>query len=89
MDPAFWANQERARTVVQEIKQLKSWVTPFADLTARLADAPTWPNCSRPSPTRRWRRELEAEVDRLEAAVDRARGARRCCRGRTTRATPS
>lgn len=35
-DPDFWTNQERARRQVQEIKELKAWVTPFEELTQRL-----------------------------------------------------
>ena len=69
MDPAFWSNQERARTVVQEIKQLKSWVTPFADLSARLADAADMAALLAAEPDEAMAAELEAEVGRLEAAV--------------------
>ena len=69
MDPAFWANQERARTVVQEIKQLKSWVTPFADISTRLADAADMAELLEAEPDEAMAAELEAEVDRLEAAV--------------------
>jgi peptide chain release factor 2 len=38
-EAAFWEDSERARTQVQEIKQLKGWVTPFRDLERRLEDA--------------------------------------------------
>ena len=69
MDPAFWANQERARTVVQEIKQLKSWVTPFADISTRLADAADMAELLEAEPDEAMAAELEAEVERLEAAV--------------------
>ena len=69
MDPAFWANQERARTVVQEIKQLKSWVTPFADITTRLADASDMAELLEAEPDAAMAEELEAEVDRLAAVV--------------------
>ena len=61
MDPAFWANQERARTVVQEIKQLKSWVTPCADITARLADATDMAELLEAEPDEAMAAELEAE----------------------------
>ena len=69
MDPAFWANQERARTVVQEIKQLQSWVTPFADISTRLADAADMAELLEAEPDEAMAAELEAEVERLEAAV--------------------
>ena len=69
MDPAFWANQERARTVVQEIKQLKSWVTPFAEISTRLADASDMADLLEAEPDAAMASELEAEVDRLETMV--------------------
>jgi peptide chain release factor 2 len=67
VDPAFWANQERARTVVQEIKQLKSWVTPFGELAARVADAGDMAELLAVEPDEALSAELDAEVDRLEA----------------------
>jgi peptide chain release factor 2 len=69
MDPTFWSNQERARTVVQEIKQLKSWVTPFADLAGRLTDAVEMGALLDTEPDDAMAGELEAEIGRLEAAV--------------------
>ena len=38
-DPAFWANQDRARQLVQEMKTLKGWVAPAEEITRRLQDA--------------------------------------------------
>jgi peptide chain release factor 2 len=38
-DPAFWANQERARQVVQEVKALKGWVGPFDEIVGRVETA--------------------------------------------------
>jgi len=69
MDPSFWANQERARTVVQEIKQLKSWVTPFSELTGRLGDAVDMAELLGVEPDESLAAELEAEVDRLASAA--------------------
>ena len=37
--PGFWDDPERARTSVEEIRQLKRWTEPFADLTQRTRDA--------------------------------------------------
>jgi len=67
VDPAFWANQERARTVVQEIKQLKSWVTPFTELAARVSDAGDMADLLGAEPDEAMSAELEAEAERLEA----------------------
>jgi peptide chain release factor 2 len=69
VDPAFWANQERARTVVQEIKQLKSWVTPFGELTARVGDVGGMAELLDAEPDEGMSAELEAETGRLEAML--------------------
>jgi peptide chain release factor 2 len=37
-DAAFWADAERAREQVQEVKRLKGWITPYLTLETRLAD---------------------------------------------------
>ncbi len=68
-DPAFWGNQERARAVVQEVKQLKSWVGPFQDLATRLADARDLAHLLEGEPDAAMEAELEAEVGRLEEAA--------------------
>jgi len=69
MDPAFWSNQERAREVVQEIKQLKSWVTPFGELATRTADAADMAELLELEPDEAMAAELDAEVGRLEGLV--------------------
>ena len=66
VDPTFWSNQERARTVVQEIKQLKSWVTPMGELQARVADAGDMAALLEAEPDGAMAVELETEVGRLE-----------------------
>lgn len=38
-DAGFWGNQERAQSVVQQVKSLKSWVDSFASIEARLTSA--------------------------------------------------
>jgi peptide chain release factor 2 len=37
--PGFWDQPERAREVVDQVRQLKRWVDPFADLERRTQDA--------------------------------------------------
>ncbi len=37
--PGFWTNSEHARAAVEEIRQLKRWTDPLADLTRRTTDA--------------------------------------------------
>ncbi len=69
-DPAFWANSERARGVVQEIKVLKGWVTPAEDVTQRVADARGLAEMLDGEPDDGMAAELAAEADRLAAAVE-------------------
>jgi peptide chain release factor 2 len=38
-EATFWGDQERAQTVVQQVKTYKQWVEPFDALTRRVADA--------------------------------------------------
>ena len=68
-DASFWANTERARTVVQEIKQLKGWVTPAEDITSRVADARSLAEMLEAEPDAGMEAELEGETARLEQAV--------------------
>jgi len=68
-DPGFWGNQDRARAVVQEVKQLKSWLTPFEDLAAGVASAGDLAHLLEADPDAALAAELEAEVGRLEAAT--------------------
>ncbi|HJP56821.1 MAG TPA: peptide chain release factor 2 [Gemmatimonadales bacterium] len=68
-DAAFWANSERARGVVQEIKQLKGWVLPAEEITQRVADARGLAEMLDAEPDESLAAELAAEADRLDAAV--------------------
>ena len=69
-DASFWANTERARGVVQEIKQLKNWVTPAEDISQRVADARGLAEMLDAEPDPGMAAELGSEADRLEAAVE-------------------
>ena len=68
-DAGFWANQERARTVVQEVKQLKNWVTPFDDLNGRVTEAGGLADLLQAEPDAGMEAELDAEVTRLDEGV--------------------
>ncbi len=37
--PGFWDQPDRARTVVEEVRQLKRWIEPYQDLAQRVTDA--------------------------------------------------
>jgi peptide chain release factor 2 len=70
-DSAFWANSERARAVVQEVKQLKGWVLPGDELIQRLADAASLAEMLEAEPDEGMAAELAAEADRLDHEVDK------------------
>jgi peptide chain release factor 2 len=70
-DPAFWADAERAREQVQEIKRLKGWITPFLDLGRRLDDAAGLVELLQAEPDEAMTQELAAEVADATAALDR------------------
>ena len=68
--PGFWANQERARTVVQEVKALKGWIGPSADISQRLADARGLAELLGIEPDPDLAAELEREIGALERATE-------------------
>ncbi len=61
-DPAFWSQAEKAREVVQEIKQLKAWLAPAADIARRLADARAMVELLEAEPDAELTAELEREI---------------------------
>jgi peptide chain release factor 2 len=64
-DAGFWGNQERAQSVVQQVKSLKSWVDSFASLEARLTSASELASMLDAEPDD----EMSAELDRDIAAI--------------------
>jgi peptide chain release factor 2 len=69
-DPAFWSNQERAREMVQEVKQLKGWVTPFDALDGRISSVREMADLLEAEPDEGLTAELEADVQRLESSLE-------------------
>jgi len=55
--------------VVQEVKQLKSWVTPFEELASRVGDARDMAELLAADPDEALAADLEQEAGRLEAMV--------------------
>src|SRR5439155_327891 len=66
-DPGFWANQDRARQLVQEMKALKSWVAPADEITRRLQDARGLSELIEAEPDEVMAAELERELGAIEA----------------------
>jgi peptide chain release factor 2 len=70
-DPAFWADSERARELVQEIKALKAWITPHSDLSARVEDAAGMLELLELEPDEAMSADLAGELDRIAAGLDK------------------
>ncbi|MEP6573113.1 MAG: peptide chain release factor 2 [Gemmatimonadota bacterium] len=69
-EAGFWANSERARELVQEVKQLKSWLTPYENILKRLEDAKAMAELLEMERDEALTRELSQELDALDTAVE-------------------
>ncbi len=69
-DPAFWSRGDEARAVVQELKELKGWLAPEADITRRLGDARAMIELLEAEPDAELSAELHGEVERLDRVVE-------------------
>jgi peptide chain release factor 2 len=69
-DAAFWANAERARGLVQEVKRLKAWVGPAEIIGSRLTEARGLAELLEADPDPALGAELEAEVAAVAAALE-------------------
>jgi peptide chain release factor 2 len=69
----FWNNPEAAQKTVREIKTLKNLVEPWEDVSRNLADTAELAELMEGDRDASAERELAAEVERLEEAVERLR----------------
>ncbi|MDX2191880.1 MAG: peptide chain release factor 2 [Gemmatimonadales bacterium] len=69
-DPAFWANQERARTAVQEVKELKRWTEPHDRMASRIASAGELATLLEGEPDPDMLAEVEREATALRAELE-------------------
>jgi peptide chain release factor 2 len=69
-EPGFWSNAEAARTAVQELKQLKGWLTPYESLRQRLQSTREMAELLEHEPDDAMSAELEAESSELVQAVE-------------------
>jgi peptide chain release factor 2 len=61
----FWNNQERAQSVVRQIKSLKALLEPFADLEQRIASATELAQMLESEPDDEMLRELDRDVEAI------------------------
>jgi len=69
-EPGFWDRADTARTTVEEVKTLKRWVQPFADLRARLDHAVELAELLEHESDEGIEGELAAEVESLRQPVE-------------------
>ncbi len=69
-DPNFWSRADEARQVVQEIRTIKNWLNPEADLQRRLGDARTMIELLEGEPDAELQAELAEEAVALAKAVE-------------------
>jgi len=69
-DPNFWSRADEAQQVVKEIKALKGWLTPEAELRRRLGDAQTMIELLEAEPDEELQSELTEEAAALAKAVE-------------------
>jgi len=69
-DAGFWNDQERARTVVQQVKSLKSWVDSFGALEERLRSATELAEMLDAEPDDELGAELDRDIQRLEPDME-------------------
>ena len=68
--PDFWSHQERAQSVVQQVKSLKALVEPFEALEARVRSAAELESMLELEPDEELAGEVEREVDALAAELE-------------------
>jgi len=69
---SLWSDQERARSVVQEVKDLKQWIEPFQGLKKRADDARDLSEllAAESHIDLELQRQLETEVDQIEGQLE-------------------
>src|SRR5262245_49965945 len=69
--PGFWDDADKARTAVEELKRVRRWTEPFADLSRRTQDAIELADLIEKEPDPALQKGLADEVEELIAGVQR------------------
>ncbi len=69
-DPGFWSRGDEARLVVQEVKGLKAWITPEADITRRIGDVRAMVELLEAEPDEELAAELAREIEQVEKSLE-------------------
>ncbi len=68
---SVWADPERARQVVEEVKTLKGWLEPYNALRKRIDDGRALAELAEAEPDDALARELAAEADQIAGELER------------------
>src|SRR5688572_11283704 len=68
-DPGFWNDQEQARRVIEEVKELKAWVEPYERLMARVRSALELEEMLAAEPDDDMASEVERETEQLDTEL--------------------
>ncbi len=69
-EPGFWNDSERAKAAVEELRQLKRWTEPFADLASRTNEALEFVGLVAADPDAELERGLNEEAGKLHSALE-------------------
>jgi peptide chain release factor 2 len=68
-EPAFWSDQEKARSVVQRVKELKGWIEPWDRLSGRVTSARELDELLEVEPDAALSADVDREVETLEGPI--------------------
>jgi peptide chain release factor 2 len=66
----FWTDQEKAQSVLQEVKSLRTWIDPHDKISARVASAAELDELLADDSEPGMTRELESEIESLRTELD-------------------
>ena len=69
-EPDFWNDQEKAQTVLQDVKSLRTWVDPYDRISARVTSALELDELLAADEDPEMSGELESEMDTIRAELD-------------------
>ena len=69
-DGNFWNDQDKAQSVLQDVKSLKTWTEPFDDISSRLKSATELDEMLAGDSEPEMAEELESEIESLATALD-------------------
>ncbi|HEU0301918.1 MAG TPA: peptide chain release factor 2, partial [Longimicrobium sp.] len=69
-DPSFWNDQEKAREIINEVNQLKGWVEPWRQMSAKVDDLGEMLELLEAEPDEALADEVQREVDGIGPALE-------------------